>query len=200
MDRGIRLPEDPIPVVPAAHYQCGGLLTDWDGRTSLAGLFAAGEVACTGVHGANRLASNSLLEAVVFSHRAAERLRTDLASVPSDARDAGHPPLLGVPGAPASRVEATVRDLMWENVGLVRSDEGLTEARHRLADLSVEGVATPTDPAGAMRAREAEFHMSLATLIVRCARRRLESRGLHNTESHPYRDAEKYLRDTVLVP
>jgi len=89
---------------------------------------------------------------------------------------------------------------MWEHVGLVRSDEGLAEARARLADLAVEGVAIPTDPAGALHAREAEFHVMLGALIVRCARRRLESRGLHNTKSYPYRDTEKYLRDTVLVP
>lgn len=196
---GIEVPVQPIPVVPAAHYQCGGLLTDWDGRTSLRGLYAAGEVACTGVHGANRLASNSLLEAVVFSHRASERIRIDLVEAELDAADPVDPPPLGTTGAPAAGVETAVRDLMWEGAGLVRSDDGLAAARARLGELYVEGVAVPEDAGGALRAREARFHIVVAALIVRCAQRRLESRGLHFTESHPYRDGERFLRDTVLV-
>lgn len=198
-EAGIDLPEQPIPVVPAAHYMCGGLLTDWDGRTSLPGLYAAGEVACTGVHGANRLASNSLLEAVVFSHRTALRLRVDLPELgrPSDPSGAATPEPQD--GADVAEVEDGLRSLMWENVGLVRSDEGLAEARARLDRLAVQPVARSADPVQAMHARETEFQILVSSLIVRSAQRRLESRGLHYTESHPHRDSENYLRDTVLA-
>ncbi len=198
-ERGIELPAEPVPVVPAAHYQCGGLLTDWDGRTSLRGLFAAGEVACTGVHGANRLASNSLLEAVVYAHRAARRVLQelhDLGSVPSEAPPA---PSLDGDGRDPGAVEARLRDLMWERVGIVRSDERLSAAREEISDLASEPLASSGDGPGAMRAREVGFLTRLATLVVRCALRRRESRGLHFTESHPYRDSERYLRDTVLA-
>jgi L-aspartate oxidase len=202
---GIDVPAEPIPVVPAAHYQCGGLLTDWDGRTSLPGLFAAGEVACTGVHGANRLASNSLLEAVVFAHRAARRLTAELPVLPPAAAgsDGGpsDPPAGRRGGASAGpgEVEREVRRIMWEEVGIVRSDERLERARDRLDALA----AYRADPAGAdaaaMHAREVEFLVLVASLVVRCARRRLESRGLHYTGSHPHRDGERFLRDTVLA-
>jgi len=203
-ERGIDLPADPIPVVPAAHYQCGGLLTDWDGRTSLRGLFAAGEVACTGVHGANRLASNSLLEAVVFAHRAAGRLAQELlhlGPIPETVlRDSTPPtPRLRRPGAAPEEVEDRLRDLMWEKVGIVRRDEWLAEARRELAELA--GVVPRRDGtgAGSLRAREVEYLLQVARLIVRCARRRRESRGLHYTVSHPHRDNEAFLRDTVLA-
>ncbi len=198
-EAGIDVPAEPIPVVPAAHYQCGGLLTDWDGRTSLPGLFAVGEVACTGVHGANRLASNSLLEAVVFSHRAAARIRLDVADAGGPDAPPESPPALPDPGPDAEAVETAVRDLMWEHVGLVRDDAGLGRAREALAELQVAGVGTPAESTGAMRAREAMFQILVASLIVRCAERRLESRGLHFTTSHPHRDPERFLRDTVLA-
>jgi len=197
---GIEVPGQPIPVIPAAHYQCGGLLTDWDGRTSLPGLFAVGEVACTGVHGANRLASNSLLEAVVFAHRAARRVRVDLSGTPAvEGTESISAPGPRPEGAPVDTVEATVREHMWDHVGLVRSDEGLAAARESLDGLTVEGVARPEEAGGAMRAREAEFQILVGSLIVRSAQRRLESRGLHFTTSHPHRDSERYLRDTVLA-
>ena len=198
-ERGISVPGDPIPVVPAAHYQCGGVLTDWDGRTSLRGLYAAGEVACTGVHGANRLASNSLLEAVVFAHRAARRMEEELRDLgPLDGRRA-RPPDLAAPGAPPEEVEEEIRDLMWDEVGIVRSDPRLVRARDRLAELT--GVALERGGTGlsALRGREVEFLGKVATLVVRCALRRRESRGLHYTESHPRRDNEAHLRDTVLA-
>lgn len=198
-ERGIEIPADPIPVVPAAHYQCGGLLTDWDGRTSLAGLFAAGEIACTGVHGANRLASNSLLEAVVFTHRAAKRLRRDLADLPPpDSRAIDLPDLEGK-GVEAEVVEHQIRDLMWDKVGIVRSDDRLEEARETLDSLSASPIRRDGTGSGAFRSRQVEFMREVATLIVRSAQRRRESRGLHYTESHPHRDNERFLRDTVLV-
>lgn len=198
-EAGIEVPEQPIPVVPAAHYQCGGLLTDWDGRTSLPGLYAAGEVACTGVHGANRLASNSLLEAVVFSHRTALRLRVDLPALGRPAYPAGAAMPEPQDGAGVPEIEQALRSLMWEHVGLVRSDEGLETARAELDRLAVQPVGRSADPVQAMRARETEFQLLVSTLIVRSAQRRLESRGLHFTVSHPHRDSERYLRDTVLA-
>ena len=199
LEHGIDIPTDPIPVVPAAHYQCGGLLTDWDGRTSLAGLFAAGEIACTGVHGANRLASNSLLEAVVFTHRAAKRLKRDLVELPPPDARAVAIPSLSCDGVDASSVEARIRSLMWEKVGIVRSDDRLERARETLDELSAAPIARDGTGPGAFRAREIEFMRDVATLIVRSAQRRRESRGLHFTESHPHRDNERFLRDTVLA-
>lgn len=199
-EAGIDVPSEPIPVIPAAHYQCGGLLTDWDGRTSLPGLYAIGEVACTGVHGANRLASNSLLEAVVFSHRAARRSRVEISEAPAPASpEAGSEPARGTHGVAAETVEPRLRDVMWDDVGLVRSDEGLARAEAALEELTVHPIAVPEDPTPAVRAREARFQVLVATLVVRCARRRLESRGLHCTVSHPFRDNERFLRDTVLA-
>lgn len=198
-EHGIEIPHDPIPVVPAAHYQCGGLLTDWDGRTSLNGLYAAGEIACTGVHGANRLASNSLLEAVVFSHRAALRVASELPFVPTLPETSGSPPSLVSEGQSAEALERGIRELMWERVGIVRSDDRLESARHELDSLAGLRVARDGTGPGAMRARQVEFMRDVATLIVRGAQRRKESRGLHFTESYPRRDNEHYLRDTVLA-
>jgi L-aspartate oxidase len=198
-ERGIELPSDPIPVVPAAHYQCGGLLTDWDGRTSLTGLYASGEIACTGVHGANRLASNSLLEAVVFSHRASIRLAADLAALPLAPDVSWTLPVLEADGVPAADVERKIRDLMWEKVGIVRSDDRLEAARAEIDVLSRNPIASDGTGPGAMRSRQTEFLREVAALVVRCAQRRRESRGLHFTESHPRRDNEHFLRDTVLA-
>ena len=198
-ERGISLPEDPIPVVPAAHYQCGGVLTDWDGRAALRGLYAAGEVACTGVHGANRLASNSLLEAVVFAHRAAKRMEEELRELESvDGEPAPAPPL-GREGEQPAEVEERIRRLMWDRVGIVRSDERLEVAREELLRLTGLDLARDGSPEGALRSREVAFLGKVATLIVRCALRRRESRGLHYTESHPRRDNEAHLQDTVLA-
>lgn len=217
-DAGIDVPFQPIPVVPAAHYVCGGLLTDRDGRTTLPGLYAAGEVACTGVHGANRLASNSLLEAVVFSHRAARRLASEIRDPALGSRPLAGPEDEGrggrggapegtdappegaraVPGDPAASL-AELRRVMWHEVGVVRSEAGLARARARLDALSAFRAGRPEPGAEAMAAREAELAVLLAGLMVRSAQRRRESRGLHFTETHPHRDNERFLRDTVLV-
>ncbi|MBV9774550.1 MAG: L-aspartate oxidase, partial [Gemmatimonadetes bacterium] len=137
--RGIDMLREPLPVVPAAHYLCGGVLTDTSGRASLRGLYAAGETSCTGVHGANRLASNSLLEAVVFAHRAAERLKGELSglalvdSVPgwSGSRGWGTPE-----GVLLVHDREEIRSLMWDFVGIVRSDERLEFAEARIAQMA----------------------------------------------------------------
>lgn len=204
-DRGIDILREPIPVVPAAHYSCGGVVTDADGRTSLSGLFAAGEVACTGVHGANRLASNSLLEAVVYSHRAALHVPLELARADRlSSGPAGDAIAEAAPGAVATAdtgrtalVRSRLRDLMWDDAGIARSDVRLAEAARELAGLwrqADELFAARIDTASV----ELRNLLEVAGMIVSCARSRLESRGLHHNLDHPRRDNERYLRDTVL--
>ncbi len=204
-ERGVEL-ERGIPVVPAAHYVCGGVLTDSVGRTTLAGLYATGEVACSGVHGANRLASNSLLEAVVFSDRAARSVTRKLAGrrsgapLTGEAHDAaGDGPGTEEPDLDALAARrAELRTLMWDLVGIVRSDERLEEAASRVEALAAaEGRAwrrTRWTAEGA----ELRNLLQVAGLIVRSARLRRESRGLHYTVDHPWRDNEFHLRDTIL--
>jgi L-aspartate oxidase len=203
-ERGVD-PADGIPVVPAAHYACGGVLTDSMGHTSVAGLFATGEVACSGVHGANRLASNSLLEAVVFADRAARMVSYRLET--SNGRRPTFPPLptdLPTPGAEEPDEQGTVarrnelRDLMWELVGIVRSDERLERAEGDIARLTTNEALRWLRTRWTADGAELRNLLQVAELIVRCARLRRESRGLHYTLDHPYRDNERCLRDTVV--
>jgi len=187
-----------IPVVPAAHYLCGGVQTDTYGRSSLPGLLAAGEVACTGLHGANRLASNSLLEAVVVSHRAATHLLSELEGVTL----AGDLPGLEASSQRWARGKADpirdrVRDLMWNQVGIVRRSDELEEAEEELQDLEQAAVASPD--AGVLSGVERANLATVSRLIVASARSRPESRGLHFLEDSPWRDNEAGLTDTVLV-
>jgi L-aspartate oxidase len=211
-ERGFNILRNPIPVVPAAHYSCGGVVTDSDGRTSLPGLFAAGEVACTGVHGANRLASNSLLEAVVYSHRAAlhvphELARADdLVSEDTPAQSPGSPrsgdageSAVNAPAAAdaAESVRARLRDLMWEDAGIARSDARLDHAKLELETLWTDARPLLTGPC-TTPAVELRNLLEVCSLIVTCARRRQESRGLHYNVDYPQRDNERHLRDTVI--
>jgi len=202
-ERGLD-PADGIPVVPAAHYACGGVLTDSVGHTTLSGLFATGEVACSGVHGANRLASNSLLEAVVFADRAARMVSYRLET--TDGRPA-FPPVpqdLPNPGNEPANLEAMaerrteLRDLMWELVGIVRSDERLERADAQIARLSSSEALRWQRAAWTADGAELRNLLQVAELIVRCARMRRESRGLHYTLDHPHRDNERCLHDTVV--
>ena len=210
--RGIDAHRDGIPVVPAAHYVCGGVRTDLHARTTLAGLYASGEVACTGLHGANRLASNSLLEAVVFSHRGAgavgEALGSPALSVGGEWLPGGvEPSVLEGLDVGTSEPEPAIaadrdrlRSTMWELVGIVRSDARLAEAQHRIAELASnhearrggDGRTAPWTPEGV----ELRNLVQTAELVVACARWRRESRGLHYTTNHPYRNNELFLRDT----
>jgi L-aspartate oxidase len=200
-ERGVDMLAAPVPVVPAAHYLCGGVLTDTDGRTSVPGLYAAGETACTGVHGANRLASNSLLEALVFAHRAAERIGPQLAVV----RMLEPESLPAHPGGETPSDEALeeqreeIRGIMWDLVGIVRSRARLADAAARLRPISerVNGWWAGSRPSAELV--ELRNVIQAALLIVRCASLRNESRGLHFNEDHPYRDNEHSLRDTIVV-
>jgi L-aspartate oxidase len=206
--RGIEPLDGGIPVVPAAHYVCGGVLTDGYGATSLPRLYAAGEVACTGVHGANRLASNSLLEAVVFSHRAAQAVTRSLARTPIAvggewAAGAGSETGPGADSLPPDetalrRDRQRVRGLMWELAGIVRDDDHLSRAEKELAGLGAAHEERWLRNCWTADSAELRNLLEIAALIVRCARSRRESRGLHHTLDHPWRNNERFLRDTVV--
>ncbi|HEY4882378.1 MAG TPA: L-aspartate oxidase [Myxococcales bacterium] len=196
---GIDMAVSPIPVVPAAHYVCGGVCTDLQGRTSLPGLLAIGEVACTGLHGANRLASNSLLEGLVFGHRAAEAVRGIAAESPRAPSVPDWDPGRAVPSDEGVIVKQNwdeIRQLMWNYVGIVRTDKRLARAQRRLDNLVGEiqeyywGYLVDRD------LLELRNLADVARLIVACAQERKESRGLHYTLSWPATAAP---RDTVLV-
>ncbi len=224
-DRGIDPRREGIPVVPAAHYACGGVRTDAAGRTAVAGLLAAGEVACTGLHGANRLASNSLLEAVVVAHRAAAVAREALeaegrwqaggalawpgdgsergpaSDASSGSRAAADEPR-DVPDAPEARralVAAAdeARDRMWAGAGIVRSLDAL-QALEGWLDATLVGLPT-VDRLARTEDIEARNVLETAHLVVRSALQRRESRGLHYLEGYPWRNNERHLRDTVLT-
>ncbi|HEU4364087.1 MAG TPA: L-aspartate oxidase [Candidatus Krumholzibacteria bacterium] len=201
LEYGIDPRTDPIPVVPATHYFCGGVDVDLGGRTSVAGLFAIGEVSHTGLHGANRLASNSLLEALVFSRRAFDgALEGFDAGAPLPAPKAWVAP--GGIGAPDPVVLEhdwdQARRVMWDYVGIVRGDARLEIARRRMQELR------GTVEAQYWRSRVTQDLLELRNivlvggLVIESALRRKESRGLHYTESWPAHDDAHFLRDTVL--
>lgn len=190
-----------IPVVPAAHYMCGGVVTDLEGATNIDRLYACGEVACTGVHGANRLASNSLLEAVVFADQvfqsAFRRVRQ------SDERRE----LPAWDDSGTFRTEEwvliehnrdEVQQIMWDYVGIVRSDLRLARAERRIELISseIEDFYKRTKISEGLI--ELRNLTKVAKLIIRCGRLRRESRGLHYTTDYPQRDDSQGLRDTVI--
>ncbi len=199
---GLDFTTEPIPVVPAAHYQCGGVVTDLWARTTVAGLFAVGEVAMTGLHGANRLASNSLLEAVVFAHQAAMSCESWLREAPPlpDARDwSAEGTVNQEEWILIEHNRDEIRQIMWDYVGIVRSSFRLERARRRL-DLLMKEVADfywrtrITEPLVELRNL-----VILADLIVQCAYSRKESRGLHFMSDYPETDKSSLPRDTHFV-
>ena len=192
---GLDLARDLIPVRPAAHYLMGGVRTDVDGRTSLPGLYAAGEVACTGVHGANRLASNSLLEGLVFGARAAEAMRRE-SDDPVKAEVRASSPTSDVSLPP---VEETIRHLqqqMWEHAGLLRDAELL-----RSIDLTAAQRCADAIPSAQWTRREYEARSlaRMARAIVVCALAREESRGAHYRNDFPQRDDARFGTHSHLV-
>jgi L-aspartate oxidase len=198
----IDMTKEMIPVVPAAHYMCGGVLTDLEGRSTIEGLYVTGEAACTGVHGANRLASNSLLEAVVFSKQAYTGAARAMKEFPAK-----------MPVIPEWNDEGTfdqdewvlishdqreIRRLMWDYVGIVRSDERLERADRRIQLIAdeIEEFYKKTKVTAALL--ELRNISCVALLIIRCALFRKESRGLHYTTDYPNRDDARWLGDSVL--
>jgi L-aspartate oxidase len=183
---------EPIPVAPAAHYHMGGIDVDLDGRTSVGGLWAAGEVACTGVHGANRLASNSLLEGLVFGARVARSVGETLAQLRQPAKGLAAAASLpdGSDDVAPDAVESEVRRLMWENAGLVRTGEGLREALRRLETLAADrsAFALPT-----------RNLVTVARLVATAALARPESRGAHYRADYPLPDPA-WRRRMLLTP
>ncbi|MFE4328159.1 L-aspartate oxidase [Streptomyces sp. NPDC056831] len=190
---------EPIPVAPAAHYASGGIRTDLRGRTTVPGLYACGEVACTGVHGANRLASNSLLEGLVFAERIAADIVEDRPS--AGAATAGTLPAPSPLLAPEAR--ATIQRIMTRGAGVLRSAESLAVASEELEALhnsvaEAAGAAEPKVAVPGVEAWEATNLLLVSRVLVAAARRREETRGCHWREDRPERDDENWRRHLVV--
>ncbi len=188
---GIDMTRDRIPVAPAAHYLCGGIHTDLDGRTNVPGLYAAGEAAHTGFHGANRLASNSLLEALVFARRAAEAVADEC--VDAGIRWPTLPQRRQAEAEVPDRWRTEIGDTMLALVGIERDDAGLKKACHRLDELADEIEAARDDASLEMRNL-----VTAAQLVANTARMRTESRGVHYNTDHPKRDDETWQHDSLI--
>ncbi len=200
---GIDITCEPIPVVPAAHYTCGGIMTNLDGQTDIDNLYAIGETAFTGLHGANRMASNSLLECLVFGKAAADKIKTELQHNKCE-------PLL--PPWDDSRVTGSeevvvvthnwdeLRRFMWNYVGIVRKNKRLLLAKQRIKLLQREIDDYYRQYLINSDLLELRNLATVAELIINSAMKRKESRGLHYTLDYPYKDDQKFLKDTILIP
>jgi L-aspartate oxidase len=195
MQYNIDITSEFVPIRPAAHYAMGGVRTDLDGRATLPGLYAAGEAAGTGVHGANRLASNSLLEGLVFGARAGKKMRDELKAPPR--RAPGLPPAAYSNGPVSLPVDTSVselQELMWKNVGIVRTGSGLKEAIKRLGEIG-DKVSRPHS----RREFEARNLQIVGTLVARSALAREESRGAHYRTDYPDHNDAKFKRHSVVT-
>ena len=196
---GIDITKEPIPVVPTAHFTCGGVLTDLSGRTDLPGLYAVGEVACTGLHGANRLASNSLLECMVFARAAAQHIasapRVQIPALPrwDDSRVTDADECVVI-----SHNWDELRRFMWDYVGIVRTNKRLERATHRITLLLAEIDEFYANFHVTRDLLELRNLVQVAALIVRSAQLRRESRGLHYSRDYPNLAAPA--ASTILVP
>lgn len=197
LETGFDMTKEPIPVVPAAHYMCGGIKTNLKGQTDISRLYVIGEAACTGLHGANRLASNSLLEALVYAHEADLSASAE-ASCISPEYSADLLPLYegnGMRHADISIVEAiktSIRKIMWDHAGIVRSDKGLEEGLKSIKNLKDQALEIFTGSAINVHTAELRSIAEISSLIMESACMRKESRGLHYNQDHPV--AEESMR------
>ncbi|WP_222435672.1 L-aspartate oxidase [Fluviispira vulneris] len=204
LEIGLDITKDPIPVVPAAHYSCGGIVTDMRGRTGIKSLWALGEVACSGLHGANRLASNSLLEGVVF----ADFVFEDIVSLIADLNLYKNPEVpkweLGTAAEPDEMVVISqlwdeIRRTMWNYVGIVRTEKRLARAAARIDQICQEIETYYWNIIPSRSLIEVRNLATVAQLTVKCARMRKESRGIHYSLDCPFADDKKYKKDTVVL-
>ena len=182
-----------IPIRPAAHYAMGGVRADLHGQTTLPGLYAAGEAAGTGVHGANRLASNSLLEGLVFGARAGKKMREELGNAPKNSKGPRVALAKGPADAEADQLIGEIQDLMWKRVGIVRDGAGLQQAIQQLEQWASR-VAHPQT----RRAHEAQNILASSLLVARSAMAREESRGAHYRTDFPAHDDARFLKHSVV--
>ncbi len=195
---GLDLARDLIPVRPAAHYLMGGIRTDLFGRTSLPGLYAAGEAACTGVHGANRLASNSLLEGLVFGARAAQSMLGDgLPLTAADAPAAAPAPLTADEQARLEEIIAKLQAAMWAYAGLLREESTLHQGFAAQEACAEDLARLAAHGKGSRRLSEAQAMSRVARAILHSALARTESRGAHFRNDYPHRDDKKFLKHSV---
>jgi len=193
MQYNIDITTDMIPIRPAAHYAMGGVRTDLEGRCTLPGLYAAGEAAATGVHGANRLASNSLLEGLVFGARAGKIMRKELRHTTASAVEPNRAVSNGPVDNATEDVICEIQDLLWRDAGIVRTATGLKTAIKQLNDISPR-VAHPQT----RRAHEAQNIHALGLLVARSALAREESRGAHYRTDFPAHDDARFLRHSII--
>jgi L-aspartate oxidase len=200
---GIDMTKEPLPVVPAAHYMCGGVVTDMLGRTDIHRLYAVGETACTGLHGANRLASNSLLEALVYAHTTAGQALRDISNLDFHSMP-DIPPWDEVGTTDSDEVIMVsqnwdeIRRFMWNYVGIVRSNKRLARAKRRIDIIQNEIQEYYWNFKVDADLIELRNIVTIAELIIRCATYRKESRGLHYNIEYPFKDDKQWKKDTIL--